>query len=220
MELPALLADALCVAIAVFLCADDLQRAEEHNDWFSSLAQSHSLRLNLPLARGYKGELAIRKDDAKGGIENLRECLEELRAVRFELSIARLNIPLAQALGMIGEFAEGVALVDATIRRAEAGGHLLYMPEFLRVKGDLLLRTPGPHDDEAQMCFNQSLALSRSQGALSWELRTATSLAQLWRKQGRIDDALGMLEPIFSRFTEGFDTADLSAAKRLLDELT
>jgi predicted ATPase len=157
------------------------------------------LRLNLPLARGYKGELAIRKDDAKGGIENLRDCLEELRAMRFELSISCLNIPLAQALGTIGEFAEGIALVDDAIRRAEAGGHLLYVPELLRVKGDLLLRMPGPHDGEAQMCFNPSLAVSRSQGALSWELRTATSLAALRRKQGRVDEARSLLAPVYGR---------------------
>jgi predicted ATPase len=70
------------------------------------------------------------------------------------------------------------------------------------------------------MCFNQSLAASRSQGALSWELRTATSLAALRRKHGRIDEARGLLAPVYGRFTEGFDTADLRAAKRLLDELT
>jgi predicted ATPase len=66
----------------------------------------------------------------------------------------------------------------------------------------------------------QSLELSRSRGALAWELRTATSLAELLRRQGRIDEAHDVLAPIYGRFTEGFDTADLRTAKRVLDELT
>jgi predicted ATPase len=65
----------------------------------------------------------------------------------------------------------------------------------------------------------QSLEVSRNQGALSWELRTATSLANLRSTQGRSDEAHGLLAPIYGRFTEGFDTADLMTAKRLLDTL-
>jgi predicted ATPase len=70
------------------------------------------------------------------------------------------------------------------------------------------------------MCFMHSLELSRNQGALAWELPTATSLAELLRRQGRIDEAHGVLAPVYGRFTEGFDTADLRTAKRVLDELT
>ena len=65
----------------------------------------------------------------------------------------------------------------------------------------------------------QSLAVAQEQGALSWELRTATSLARLLRNQGRPADAIACLRPVYGRFTEGFGTADLIAAKQLLDEL-
>jgi predicted ATPase len=58
-----------------------------------------------------------------------------------------------------------------------------------------------------------------SQGALSWELRAATSLARLWRDQGRPAEGMALLQPVYDRFTEGFDTADLQAAKALLDAL-
>ena len=64
--------------------------------------------------------------------------------------------------------------------------------------------------------FQQSLALAKDQGALSWELRTATSLARLLRDRGRQADVVACLQPIYDRFTEGFDTADLVTAKQLL----
>ena len=61
--------------------------------------------------------------------------------------------------------------------------------------------------------------MAREQGALFWELRVALSLARLLRGQGRSADAVGILQPVYDRFTEGFGTADLVAAKQLLDDL-
>jgi predicted ATPase len=67
--------------------------------------------------------------------------------------------------------------------------------------------------------FRQALDWARRQGALSWELRAATSLARLLRDQSRAADALALLQPVYDRFTEGFETADLKAAKALIDSL-
>jgi predicted ATPase len=72
---------------------------------------------------------------------------------------------------------------------------------------------------EAEGHFRQALDWARRQGALSLELRAATSLARLLCDQGRPADAMALLGPIYDRFTEGFDTADLKAAKALLDAL-
>jgi tetratricopeptide (TPR) repeat protein len=219
MEVPVPLAAALSLAVSVFLWTGDLESAEEYIDWYISLTESHSLGIDLKAGHGYKGQLAIRRGDAAGGVETLRGSLAELRATGFELIITPFNIPLVQGLAALGQFAEGLALVDETIQRSKTNGDLVYMPELLRVKGGLLLSVPALGDDDAGECFMQSLALSRSQGALSWELRTATSLAELWCTQGRADEAHGVLAPVYSRFTEGFDTVDLTTAKRLLDEL-
>jgi len=68
--------------------------------------------------------------------------------------------------------------------------------------------------------FRQALDWARRQGALSWELRAATSLARLLSDQGRSADAIVLLQPVYDRFTEGFDTPDLKEAKALLEELT
>ena len=66
--------------------------------------------------------------------------------------------------------------------------------------------------------FRRALDGAREQGTPSWELRAATSLARLLRHQGRTADATTCLQPVYDRFTEGFGTADLIAAKRLLEE--
>jgi predicted ATPase len=67
--------------------------------------------------------------------------------------------------------------------------------------------------------FRQALDRAREHGTLSWELRAATSLARWLRSQGRLADANACLQPIYDRFTEGFGTVDLIAAKQLLDDL-
>ena len=70
------------------------------------------------------------------------------------------------------------------------------------------------------MAFGEALRVARHQQAKSYELRAATSLARLWGEQGRRVEARELLAPVYGWFTEGFDTADLKEAKRLLDELT
>jgi predicted ATPase len=72
---------------------------------------------------------------------------------------------------------------------------------------------------KAQTYFERSLAVARQQQAKSWELRAATSLARLWRDQGKVQQALELLAPVYGWFTEGFDTRDLKDAKALLEEL-
>jgi predicted ATPase len=109
-----------------------------------------------------------------------------------------------------------VALEGSTIRLVEESGALSYLPEVLRAKGALLRMTPLPDVSKAEDCFKQSLALSRRQGALAWELRAATDLAALWVDEGRTAAAKALLQPVFERFTEGLETADLRAAEQLM----
>jgi predicted ATPase len=78
---------------------------------------------------------------------------------------------------------------------------------------------PQPNSSDAEVCFMQSLELSRRQAARAWELRTAIDTAALLAGQGRTDSARGLLQPVFEQFVEGSDTADLKAAERLLATL-
>lgn len=72
---------------------------------------------------------------------------------------------------------------------------------------------------QAEQTLQQALTIARSQGALAWELRSATDLAELWQSQSRQREALDLLSPIYQRFTEGYATADVRKVRRLLDRL-
>jgi predicted ATPase len=125
---------------------------------------------------------------------------------------------LVEALAHAGRIAEGLALLEEWIVQSEAGCD---MPELLRLMGELLLlRGTSAVAETAEPLFRQALDEARRQQALSWQLRAATSLARLLSQQGHRADAIACLEPVYGRFTEGFGTADLMAAKQLLDELS
>ena len=93
------------------------------------------------------------------------------------------------------------------------------LPEFMRIKGEILISAPKEDPSEAEELFLKSIELARAQSALSWELRSATSLARLWDGKNRVADAMALLTPVYKRFTEGFGTVDLQIAGRLLDGL-
>jgi tetratricopeptide (TPR) repeat protein len=217
---PVTLSVALIWAISVFLWTGDLRSAEEHIDWLTSRVESYALGAWLAVGRGYKGELALRRGEARGGIESLRACLEGLRAARHDQLTTAFSISLAQGLATTGRFAEGMTLVDEAIRQVDANGDLTYMPELLRAKGGLLLSMPQPNDDDAEACFMQSLEFSRRQAARAWELRTAVDFAALLAARGQTARARALLQPVFEQFVEGLDTADLQAAERLLATLS
>ncbi len=91
------------------------------------------------------------------------------------------------------------------------------LAELLRKKAELLLLRAPMAVADGEECFRQALDVARRQDVLSWELRVATSLARLWHAQSRAEPARELLAPLYGRFTEGFDTADLRAARALLD---
>jgi predicted ATPase len=93
------------------------------------------------------------------------------------------------------------------------------LTEAYRLQGQLLLRQTVPDVAQAEACFQHALAIARCQQAKSWELRVAMSLSQLWKQQGKRQEAYDLLAPIYGWFTEGFDTADLQEARALLKVL-
>jgi predicted ATPase len=128
---------------------------------------------------------------------------------------------LAEAHGKDGQVEEGLSCVAEALVVVESTGEGYYEAEIHRRKGELLLMQGGAEAAApADACFRRALALARRQGAKSHELRAGTSLARLWREQGRLGEALRLLAPMYDWFTEGFDTPDLQEARRLLDELS
>jgi predicted ATPase len=150
----------------------------------------------------------------------LRSGLERRREVGYYFFYAFFLGKLAEMLACAGRIEEGLVEIDAALRHANETESLWCMPEVLRIKGSILAEHDEPVFAAVNDHFTQALALARRQGALSWELRCATSLARLLRDQGRSGDATAQLQPVYDRFTEGFATADLKMAKALLDDLS
>ena len=213
---PVTLLVAMSWGITVLLWAGELAAAQKYTDRFTSHVESYSLGPSYAVARGFKGELAIRQGDAKSGVESLLDCLKELRAARHLLMVTTFSISLAQGLAEIDRPAEGMAVVDGTIQSVAASGDHCYMPELLRLKGRLLRSMRRSNDDDAEMCFRESLKLSRRQGARAWELRTAIDLFELLSSKGRIAHARSLLQPVFETFAADSDTGDVRVAERLL----
>jgi len=204
---------------SIFILVGDLRSAEHHADRLIPHAESHSLSPYLHIGHAYKGIFAIRSGNANAGVESLRASLEHLHAMRYEMRTTEFNIALTQGLLAIGRVGEGMALIDETIRRIEENGELYFLPEALRMRGCAILASPESRVEQAEACFIQSLAWSRRQGALGWELRSAIDLARLRASRGNPEDGRTLLQPILERFVEGRDTADLQTAARLLTEL-
>jgi len=125
---------------------------------------------------------------------------------------------LAEGLLKIRQFDEALVTIDRAI--AQVGTRKSFdMPEMLRIKGKILWKTPCFGSSSAETCLLESLDYARKQSALGWELRTAMSLVRLWSNDDRAADGLALLAPLYERYTEGFESADLKAARRVLDEL-
>jgi hypothetical protein len=125
---------------------------------------------------------------------------------------------LADMCRAAGRLDDGLRLVDKAMELATSLDSHWGTGEAHRIKGELLLAR-GEAEAAAEACFDTAIATARRQGARSWELRAATSLARLRRSQQRSAEATALLGPVYGVFTEGFDTADLKEARALLQEL-
>src|SRR6266478_18207 len=124
----------------------------------------------------------------------------------------------ARKLGQTGQIAGALEVIEEALARTELTEERWCVADLLRIKGGILLLSKTAQSAvAAESCFLQGLDWARRQSALSWELRCATSLAQLWKHQGQTDKAREVLASAYEKFTEGFETADLKIANALLD---
>jgi predicted ATPase len=202
--------------IALFI--GDLALAEHYVEMLLDHSTRHALARWRALGRSYQGVLLIERGDLSIGLQLLRAGFAEPGAAG---SVPRhFRFLMAEALGRAGQIADGLAAIEEAIVRSERSEERWATAELLRVKGELFLLQGAPGAAAAaEGQFRQALDWARRQGALSWELRTASSLARLWRDQHRVKEARALLGSVYGRFTEGFATADLREAKSLLREL-
>ena len=114
---------------------------------------------------------------------------------------------------------ERLRCIGEAMRAVETTKETWCEAEIHRTAGEITLISPAPNAAKAEAHFERAIAIAREQKAKSWELRAATSMARLWRDQGRRNEARDLLAPIYGWFTEGFDALDLKEAKARLEEL-
>jgi predicted ATPase/DNA-binding winged helix-turn-helix (wHTH) protein len=200
-----------------FRWSGDLASAKECIDRLISEAERHALTPYQAVGYGLKGQVLIQQGEIETGVELLRSSLATLSAERYELYATELNGSLAQGFAMMGRLDQALLTIDKTIAQLKQHGEL-FMPELQRIRGEVLEKTADERGAEEAFC--RSIELADQQSALSWRLRASMSLARLQFRQGRREEARVALAETYARFSEGFDTADLKAAERLLATLS
>ena len=197
----------------------DRQSARDQAEAVIALATEQGFPLYRATGIVVRGWALVDSEKAEDGIAEIRRGLADHAATGAEMWSPYFLGLLAEALGRAGQAAAGLDILAEALDRVDRIEGRWIEAELYRLRGELLLVLPEADQRTADACFHRSLAVAREQSAKMWELRAATSLARLWRDQGRRQEAGDLLTPIYGWFSEGFDTPDLKEAKALLNEL-
>src|SRR5215471_7365213 len=159
----------------------------------------------------------------EAGMEQMHRGLAALQSTGAKRALPYYLALLAGGYGAVGQWDEGLRVLAEAFAAVATTAERRWEAELYRLQGELLRRAAGRKqkaEETPETCFRQALEVARHQRAKSLELRSAMSLARLWRRQGKRAEARALLAPIYGWFTEGFDTADLQEAKALLESLT
>jgi class 3 adenylate cyclase/predicted ATPase len=217
---PPSLANALSFATMLYQSRREPQAVHERAEACVVLADEQGFADWLAQATIMQGWALAAQGQATEGTAQMRQGLAAWAAGSERQRPYHLAL-LAEAYGRIGQPAEGLSLLTEALASVDRTGARVWEAELHRLEGELLLTQAGESQQvpEAEACFRQALDVARRQLAKSWELRAAMSLSRLWQQQAKRAEARELLAPIYSWFTEGFDTPDLQEAKALLDEL-
>jgi predicted ATPase len=166
-----------------------------------------------------KGSLLALTGEAADAVQMLTSGITAWRSTGATLWMPLFLTYLTRAYAGLGQFDDAWRSIGNAMSAVEATKERLWEAEVLRTAGEIALKSPEPDAAKAETYFERALAVAREQQAKSWELRSAMSMARLWRDQGKRDEARDLLAPVYNWFTEGFDTFDLKEAKALIDAL-
>ena len=186
-----------------------LRRSEE----LEMLADEHKMQNIMMAALQIRGRCLVQSGRTEDGLALMAQS-NELHSVSFlQYSLART----ADAYRMAGQAETAFSKLSEAEGLIQVTGERWYEAEVHRLRGKLLRATGD--DTNAEVSFRRAVTISKAQITKLFELRASTSLARLWRDQGKRTEARDLLAPIYGWFTEGFDTPVLREAKSLLEEL-
>jgi predicted ATPase len=195
----------------------DITETLELTEELQGLAADHGLVFQLGAAFVLRGWALMESGHSEEGMAQIRQGFDKGGATRSHVRAHSFAL-LAEAWSKKGNFSEALAELAKAFTLIEETGIRFYEPELLRLKGEFLLGLDPNNLTEAEAHFRQAVAIARRHQAKSLELRATTSLARLWHRQGRREEARATLAAVYGTFTEGFTTPDLVDAAALLTD--
>jgi tetratricopeptide (TPR) repeat protein len=191
--------------------------AHRYAQELTSLSNEHGFPFYVAWGNFWQGYSLTVLGRPEESLHLMTKCLSSLRAMGAVVGTPGVLAGLAAAYGALGRPVEGLDCLGEAAKIIEKNGERQNEFDVALVRGDLLLATGDRVT--AEESYRRALSIATQQGAKTFELRAATSLARLWRDEGKRTEARNLLAPIYDWFTEGFDTPVLMEAKALLDEL-
>lgn len=204
---------ALCWSASVYGWVGDWSSVESLGARLAAHANMHGLVTYQAVAEGIRGQVLIEREQIEEGVSVLRASLERLHADRYELYASAFVADLSRGLAALGQLSSALAVLGQAIDPCGPRGEAFDAAELFRLRGEL--EAQSGDRQAAEESFRASAALAEEQGALSWLLRTEISRARL-RLQQQAPKPMAGLAETYERFSEGFDTRDLRAARALL----
>jgi class 3 adenylate cyclase/predicted ATPase len=193
--------------------------AQERAEAALALSTEQGFQFWSGYAKILRGRALVESGHGEEGIAQIHQGLAAYRATGAELELPYGAALLAEACGKIGKAEEGLTALVETLAQVEKNGVAFHAAELYRLRGELMLRQGVPDTQPVETCFHHALETARRQGARSLELQASTSLARLWQRQGKREEARCLLQDVYGWFTEGLDTLPLKEARALLGEL-
>ena len=197
----------------------DFARARSQLDEGLRLADEKGASFWKAMGTMFEGGVFALTGEPEKAVSSIVSAIAPYRSTGSTLYMPFYLSYLARAYADLGQFDDARRSLAEALATLQTSGTKWLEADVHRICGEIALLSPERDAAKAQACFERALALARRQRARSWELRAATSLARLWRDQGRRADAHALLAPVYGGFTEGFATLDLRQASALIAEL-
>jgi predicted ATPase len=185
-----------------------------------ALATDQGFQLWHALGTLHKGAGTLLLGRREEALPLLLKGFSAFRATGAEVRVPSYLGTLGDAYTRSARFEDAHKALNEALEVAEKNDDRCHEAELHRLKGELLLAESPDHIPAAEDCFRRAIETALRQGSKGWKLRATMSLARLWQRQGRRDDAHAALAAVYNAYTEGLMTPDLVEARELLEGLT
>ncbi|HTW53574.1 MAG TPA: hypothetical protein VME45_16910, partial [Stellaceae bacterium] len=216
---PPTLANALWRACEAFIHLRDIDALTPTARELIELSDTYGLPMPRAYALGYLGWSRVYSGDVYEGLAHMAEAERVLVSIGALVHATLTRGLHAEALLAAGQYAEALQQAERALATAEQAGEWSYLSRLHRCRALAIRKLNGANEPEVEALLRRAMDVARQQSAKGWEIGAATDLARLWTERGRRVEAYNLLAPVYSWFTEGFETVDLKEAKALLDKL-